>query len=57
MFRLGTRTPGGRTYDLHRPDYRPDERAVGIGTRVLTAIVLSDLTRRSAGAVRGVAGS
>jgi len=48
MLRLGTRTPGGRTYDLHRPDYRPDERAVGIGTRVLTAIALSDLTRRGA---------
>ncbi|GGO76165.1 amidohydrolase [Nocardioides deserti] len=35
MMRLGTRTPGGPTYDLHQGDLRVDERAIGIGARVL----------------------
>jgi amidohydrolase len=35
MARLGTRTPGGPTYDLHQGDLRVDERAVGIGAKVL----------------------
>lgn len=35
MMRLGVRTPGGPTYDLHQGDLRIDERAVAIGARVL----------------------
>lgn len=35
MFRLGTRTPGGPTYDLHQGNLRVDERAVSIGSRIL----------------------
>jgi amidohydrolase len=35
MARLGTRTPGGRTYDLHQGDLVVDERAVTIGARLL----------------------
>jgi amidohydrolase len=35
MGRLGTRTPGGPTYDLHQGDLRVDERAVAIGAKVL----------------------
>ncbi len=35
MARLGTRTPGGTTYDLHQGDLRVDDRAVGIGAKVL----------------------
>ena len=35
MARLGTRTPGGPTYDLHQGDLRVDDRAVGIGAKVL----------------------
>jgi amidohydrolase len=35
MARLGTRTPGGRTYDLHQGDLVVDERAVAAGTRLL----------------------
>jgi amidohydrolase len=35
MARLGTRTPGGSTYDLHQGDLRVDDRAVGIGAKVL----------------------
>lgn len=37
MFRLGTRTPGGETYDLHRGDYAPDDRALDIGVQVMVA--------------------
>lgn len=40
MFRLGTRTPGGPEFDLHRGDARFDEGAIGVGTLLmaLTAI-------------------
>jgi amidohydrolase len=40
MGRLGTRTPGGPTYDLHQGDLRVDERAVAVGARVLAAVAL-----------------
>jgi amidohydrolase len=43
MGRLGTRTPGGPTYDLHQGDLRIDERAVAIGAKVLAAAVLTSL--------------
>jgi metal-dependent amidase/aminoacylase/carboxypeptidase family protein len=43
MGRLGTRTPGGRTYDLHQGDLMVDERAVGIGARVLATVALRAL--------------
>lgn len=40
MGRLGTRTPGGPTFDLHQGDLRIDERAVGIGAKVLAQSAL-----------------
>lgn len=40
MFRLGTHTPGGEEYDLHRGDYVVDEAAIGYGVQVLTAAAL-----------------
>ena len=40
MMRLGTKTPGGEEYDLHRGDYIVDEQALGLGIRVLTAAAL-----------------
>lgn len=40
MARLGTRTPGGHTYDLHQADFRLDERAIDVGSRVLAAAAL-----------------
>lgn len=43
MIRLGTRTPGGPTYDLHRGDFTVDETAVSLGARVLAATALRDL--------------
>ncbi|MCG7421888.1 amidohydrolase [Micrococcus sp. ACRRV] len=45
MLRLGTRTPGGPTYDLHRGDYAPDERAIGVGMRVFAAAALDVLAK------------
>jgi amidohydrolase len=40
MARLGTRTPGGPTYDLHQGDLRVDERAISVGASVLSAAAL-----------------
>ncbi|WP_240643903.1 amidohydrolase [Antribacter gilvus] len=38
MARLGTRTPGGATHDLHRGDLVVDERAIGVGVRMLAQL-------------------
>lgn len=35
MGRLGTRSPGGQTYDLHQGDFRVDERCVAVAAKVL----------------------
>mgnify|MGYP003296041188 CR=1 FL=1 len=43
MARLGTRTPGGPTYDLHQGNLRIDERATAIGARVLAEAALAAL--------------
>lgn len=43
MARLGTRTPGGPTYDLHQGNLRVDERAVAIGARVLAGVAVGAL--------------
>ncbi|GGF40758.1 amidohydrolase [Marmoricola endophyticus] len=41
MARLGTRTPGGPTYDLHQGDLRVDERAVATASALLASIALT----------------
>ena len=47
MARLGTRTPGGPTYDLHQGNLRIDERATVIGSSVLAeAAVAAMVTGR-----------
>jgi amidohydrolase len=43
MGRLGTRTPGGPTYDLHQGNLRVDERATGIAARVLAEAAVGAL--------------
>lgn len=43
MARLGTRTPGGPTFDLHQGDLRVDERSVVIGAKVLAQAALLKL--------------
>jgi amidohydrolase len=40
MARLGTRAPGAQTVgDLHQPTFDIDERAIGVGVRVLAGVV------------------
>ena len=46
MARLGTRTPGGPTYDLHQGNLLVDERAVAIGAKVLAGVALEALDAR-----------
>jgi len=45
MMRLGTRTPGGPTYDLHQGNLRVDERAIGIGAKLMAESAMRALTR------------
>src|SRR5690242_3569538 len=40
MGRLGTREPGGPTYDIHQGNMRVDERATAIGAKVLAMVAL-----------------
>ena len=50
MARLGTRTPGGVTHDLHQGDLVVDERAVAIGARLLAGAATAHRSgARSAG--------
>jgi amidohydrolase len=44
QFLLGVAPPGGTT-SLHSPDFAPDERAVGIGMRVVAEILWDQLHR------------
>jgi amidohydrolase len=41
MARLGTRTSGGATHDLHQGDLVVDERAVAMGARLLAGAALT----------------
>ena len=41
MARLGTRTPGGPTFDLHQGDVVIDEDSIGVGARLLAAVVVA----------------
>jgi amidohydrolase len=43
MGRLGTRTPGGPTHDLHQATFEADERAVAVGAAVLAHAALAPL--------------
>lgn len=40
MARLGTRAPGGRSYDLHQGDFAVDESAIGFGARLLARVAV-----------------
>ncbi len=40
MGRLGTREPGGPTYDIHQGNLRIDERATGIAAKLLASVAL-----------------
>jgi amidohydrolase len=44
LARLGTRMPGSATsYDLHQPTFDVDERAIGVGVRVMAATAITAL--------------
>jgi amidohydrolase len=43
MGRLGTRTPGGPTYDIHQGNLRVDERATAIAAKVLASVAVESL--------------
>ena len=43
MGRLGTRTPGGPTYDLHQGNLRVDDRATAIGAKLLATVAVGSL--------------
>nr|WP_272902126.1 amidohydrolase [Brevibacterium daeguense] len=46
LVRLGTRTPGGHTYDIHQGDFVADESALAVGVRVLAATALRAIRDR-----------
>ncbi|MGX1592675.1 amidohydrolase [Glutamicibacter sp. NPDC055491] len=48
MLRLGTRAPGGKTYDLHRGDYIPDESCIGVGVRIMAAAAMQAVREANA---------
>ena len=50
MARLGTRTPGGATHDLHQGDLVVDERAVAMGARLLAGAALTPRSDGRSGA-------
>ncbi|MEV1166861.1 M20 family metallopeptidase [Nonomuraea sp. NPDC049784] len=41
--RLGTRSPGGLTYDIHQGTFDVDEKAIAMGVRVMAATALTAL--------------
>ena len=44
MARLGTRTPGSADdFDIHQPTFDVDERAIGVGVRLLSATAMTAL--------------
>lgn len=45
MARLGTRTPGGPTYDLHQGDYVVDEQAVEAGAKLLASVAVAHVVK------------
>ena len=50
MARLGTRTHGGPTFDLHQGDLVVDEDAIALGARLLASVAIvwhTDATRRA----------
>jgi len=51
LARLGTRTPGpGGGYDLHQATFDVDERAIGVGVRLMAATALAALRAGEASA-------
>jgi len=49
MARLGTRTPGGTTYDLHQGDLVVDETSVVQGARLLAGAAVAGVVKSGPG--------
>ncbi|HLS02771.1 MAG TPA: M20/M25/M40 family metallo-hydrolase, partial [Beutenbergiaceae bacterium] len=47
MVRLGTRSPGGTTYDLHQGNIVFDERAINVGARTLATVAAMPVDQHS----------
>ena len=45
LARLGTRLPGGRTFDIHQADFRVDEEALRVGIRLLATVASGRASR------------
>ena len=43
MGRLGTREPGGPTYDIHQGNLRIDERATCLAAKLLATVAVGSL--------------
>jgi amidohydrolase len=52
-FFLGVRGPGQPAMQLHSPTFNPDERAIPIGVRILSHLLLDALEGQSALAAGG----
>ena len=50
MARLGTRSPGGRTYDLHQGDLVVDEASVVWAARLLAGAAVAGVVKQSGAA-------
>ncbi|RBP68074.1 amidohydrolase [Brevibacterium sanguinis] len=46
LVRVGTRTPGGTTYDIHQGDLLVDESSVGVAARIYAATALKAIDAR-----------
>ena len=56
MGRLGTRTPGGPTYDLHQGNLRVDEGAALLAARVLATVAVDACLNADSSAVAPLRG-
>lgn len=57
MARLGTRAPGALAAgDLHQPTFDIDERAIGVGVRVLAALIVRGDDPQNPGKAAGDSG-
>ncbi len=57
MARLGTRTHGGQTYDLHQGDLVVDEQSVIFAARLLASVVVADRVKIDAEPPAGARGA
>ena len=52
LVRLGVRTPGSESLDIHQPSFDADERCIGVGVRLLAETAFTAL--RAAGGTAAI---